>query len=114
MPAYPSTPLMHPASTIRPRRSVTVTDAEDGTIRGVQLYTSESYDIEIEHRTITKTQKDSLESFYASNKTAQIDITWDGSTYNCRFVQKPFATYLDKSTLWNVTCRLVGVKSGGG
>jgi hypothetical protein len=113
MPAYPSTPLPSVGSTVTPRNQIRVTDAEDGSIRAVSLWTSESYDVVIVHKAVTKTTKDTLESYYATNKLAQVDITWDGSTYNCRYVQKPTSAAIGGG-LWTVTARFVGNKSGGG
>ncbi len=113
MPAYPATPLPSVGSTVTPRRAVTLTDSEDGAVRGVSLWTKESYDVQIQHRNCTQAEKASLESYYATNKVAQVDITWDGSVYYCRYVAKP-QSVPQGGGLWSVTARLIGTRSDGG
>ena len=79
MSAYPT--LAHDVSSSRePRGGIRVDTAEDGTPRARTLYSATVYDVNILHRALTSTDRDSVNSHYAANKNASFAYTWpDGS-----------------------------------
>lgn len=111
MATYPSITIAQ-RSTVIPRRRIAINEAVDGSVRGASLHTKESYDLTIVHEFITSTDVGTLDSFYATNKLNQVDITWNGVTYNCRFLCKPESQPAGGVT-WTSVSRLVGNQSGG-
>lgn len=106
MATYPSIGLQHD---IRPlsKRRIDVSDA--GTVRSVDLNETTVYRIAIKHPIINSTDRDTLVSFYTTNKNNVNAITLAGATYDTHFeadyrVESISASYFDLSVV------LVGVK----
>ncbi len=112
MASYP-TSVFHKGSQVVPRNNIALDVAEDGSVRGRKLHTKETYDLTLIHSYQTQTAAETIESFYETSSTQQVDVTWRGDTYNCYWAGKPSLNN-EGGALWNVTCRLVGVRSDGG
>lgn len=112
MASYPNTTYDAGASRVTPRESVAVDASDGGTIRGVSTRAAEVYDLKLVHLGLSEAEAATLESFYNTNKVAQIDVTWRSVTYNCQFVSKPDVEPW-QGALWSVTSTLVGKRSDG-
>lgn len=113
MAAYPNTAYDADASRVTPRESLALDVSDGGDIRGRVLTPHEVYDLVLVHKGISESDADTIESFYATNRTAQIDVTWRGDTYYCRFVGKPDSAPFNGGVRWVTTSRLVGKRSDG-
>ena len=112
MAAYPNTDYDAGASRVEPRSSVSVDVADSGNVRGVSLRAVETYDLKLVHLGLSEAEAATIESFFTTNKTAQVDVTWRSVTYNCQFVIKPSVEPWH-GALWQVTSTLVGKRSDG-
>lgn len=111
MATYPNT-TYSPASRVTPREAIAMDVASDGTIRGRVISTGEVYDITLVHEYLSESDAQTLETFYGSNRVAQIDVTWRGDTYQCYFAGKPNVVSAG-GVYWTVTSTLVGRLSDG-
>ncbi len=111
MASYPNTSYS-PSSRVVPRESIAMDVASDGTLRGVVTATGEVYDVVLVHPFLTEAQAATIESFYTSNRTASVDVTWRGVTLACRFAGKPVVEPAG-GVYWQVTSKLIGRKSDG-
>lgn len=112
MATYPITPVMVMGSTVTPRMNAVVNTAVDGTLRVSSLHAVESYDIAIKHDLVTSAEVTTMETFYATNKLAQVDVTFRGIVYNCRYVKKPVTVPVGGDR-WATTHTFIGTQSGG-
>jgi len=111
MASYPNT-TYDEASRVTPRDSIAMDVASDGSIRSVVNTTGEVYDVTLVHAYLSESDAATIESFYASNRTASVDVSWRGVTFACRFTGKPTVDPAG-GTYWKVTSKLIGRKSDG-
>ena len=95
MAAYPTLPYCR-GSERAIRSGVEIDLATDGTVRGRRFYAEDLYEFHLVHHAITGTQKDSLLSFWSSNRTALIEYTWDedSAVYEVYFAAPPRIVFL--------------------
>lgn len=99
MATYPSIGLKHD---IRPNAPREVLVADSGAVRAFDLGAATTYRISITHPIINATDRDTLLTFYATNKNSTNAITLAGSTYDVLFedeyrVQSISASYFTLS-----------------
>lgn len=67
--------------------------------------------ITIVHKRATVAQRDSVRSFYATNKRILTTVDpQDGRTYDCLFEQEPMYRQ-DSATSYDITVRFIGTKN---
>jgi len=111
MAAYPNTEYST-ASRVTPRSALAMDVASDGTVRGRVVSTGEVYDLTLVHDFLLEADAQTIETFYGSNRVAQVDVTWRGDTYQCYFAGKPTVAPAG-GVYWAVTSVLVGRLSDG-
>ena len=92
MAAYPSYWILDTSSIGRVDGFVPVR-ASNGALKIRKTMASEKSEFTIEHL-LTKAEKDALESFYQTNKTLDVTLTWPGYTsgaFTVRFVSAPIS-----------------------
>ncbi|HRZ02388.1 MAG TPA: hypothetical protein P5024_12585 [Burkholderiaceae bacterium] len=87
MAAYPFT-TFHQDSTPTPASGREVARATNGALRVRDLYSADKTRFELVHR-LTQAERNTLLSFYTTNKDLDLDLTWDGTVYTCRFAGRP-------------------------
>lgn len=112
MATYPNTVYDAAASRVTPRQSIVPDIASDGSIRSRVMSTGEVYDLVLVHPYLLEADAQTIETFYGSNRTAQIDVTWRGDTYNCYFTGKPDVSPAG-GLYWKVTSTLFGRLADG-
>jgi hypothetical protein len=111
MAAYPNTEYST-ASRVTPRSALAMDVASDGTVRGRVVSTGEVYDLTLVHDFLLEADAQTIETFYGSNRTAQVEVTWRGDTYNAYFASKPTVEPAG-GLYWKVTSTLIGRLSDG-
>jgi len=108
MAAYPSV-AQTSGTTVTPKPGIDIDISTSGTLRGVNKYVEEVADITVEHDLIDTTDKDSIITFYTSNKATEFTFTYNGDStvYDCLFTSKPQVTWIAPG-LWKVTSKLIG------
>lgn len=98
-------------SSVRQDGGVSLDEADDGSLRGRSAYAENMYDLEIIHPWISTTDKNTLLTFYDTNKTAVNTFTLDadGNDYSVVFVQPP-AWKKHSATHWTVTMYMRGTQ----
>lgn len=108
MAAYPSLPITASSSSTRLDGFVSLR-ASNGALKVRKMMSGEKMEWTVQHE-LTASQKATLESFYQSNKTSDVDFTWpgDGNTYTARFIGAPL--YVAQPGGWyRATVRLAEV-----
>ena len=88
MAAYPSTDV---ATTITPLRNGLITRrTASGKMRSVDLNVKDVYRIEFFHRAINATDRNTLVSFFDTNRTLVFTFSplYESTVYDCRFVRE--------------------------
>lgn len=106
MATYPSIGLQH---RIAPLGGLRVDISDAGGVRGVDLGEETTYRIQISHPLVDATDRDTLLTFYNTNKTATNAITLAGSTYDVLF-QQDYTVESVSASYFNLSTVLVGVK----
>jgi len=109
MAAYPSIPIDN-STQISADGGISVDRAEDGTIRGRVSYAETVYTMKLVHTLLTSTQRDTLMTFYDTNKALSWTFTYDSDTYTLRFMGAPQHQHLSGGW-WNVTVSAIGTKA---
>ena len=87
MPAYITLPQL---TKVRPVNGLKTDISEGGDVRAVNLGANNVYRVEITHPLLDATDRDSLISFYNTNKNTVLTVTaGDGNTYDCLITQEP-------------------------
>lgn len=111
MAAYPDIPQSYDSKRVVINGTV-VDTADDGTPWIRDFYAQAVYQFTLVHSLITLTDAQTIESFYAANKTGVITLVYqkDLVTYSCYFTGPP---QMDRSgtTLWDVQVQLMGSKA---
>jgi hypothetical protein len=92
MAAYPSTatlPILD-SSTTTVDDGLTPDRATGGGLKMRSMYASDKRNFQIKHE-LTTSQRDTLSTFYNTNKLLNVDFTWPGNsvTYVVRFAKAP-------------------------
>ncbi len=111
MAAYPNS-TYSPDSSVEAVPNIELDISADGTIRGRELRTNEVYNVRLIHEALSETDANTIEDFYEADISRQVEVTWRGVTYNCRWKGKPVVFYFG-GVLWQVESNLVGVRSDG-
>lgn len=108
MAAYPSV-AQTSGTTVSFLPGIDIDISTSGTLRGVNRFVEEVVDITVEHDLIDTTDKDSIITFYTTNKTLEFTFTYDGDStvYDCLFVNRPQVMWLAPG-LWKVVSKLRG------
>ena len=112
MAAYPNTNFDADATHVTPRQSIEPDIASDGTVRGRVVSTKEVYDLTLVHKYVSESDAAAIETFYGSNRVAQVEVTWRSVTYNVYFKSKPRVEPFT-GVLWTVTSELFGSRADG-
>jgi hypothetical protein len=99
MAAYPSLPL---TTNSEPRRldGYEPVRATNGLLKMRKMFNADKFEFDLEHE-LTASQKTSLESHYAGDKTNSFSFTWPGgSTYTVKYMMSP--QYRDMPGGWFV------------
>ena len=107
MAAYPSIALQHDIRPANPRR-VSISDA--GTVRLVSLGEATAYTIRLVHPIINSTDRDTLLTFYSTNKNNANTITLAGSGYNIYFLSD-YEVESVSASFFTLSVTVAGVKS---
>ncbi len=110
MAAYPST-ICH-RRTIAPVQSLKIDYAEDGSARGRDLHAEQQYNITLVHELLTTAERDSILSFWTTNKTivnTYVDPV-DSTSYDVRFLNRP-AVETRRGDRWTVTVNFYGTET---
>jgi hypothetical protein len=107
MAAYPSIGLQHD---IKPANQRRVSISEAGTVRFVNLGDATAYTIRLTHPIINSTDRDTLLTFYTTNKNNVNTITLAGAAYNVHFLHDYEVESLSAS-YFTLSVTLAGVKS---
>jgi len=107
--AYPSV-AQGTESKFVPINSNKLDIASNGTVRARVTYVNDVFNATVIHPYITETEKDSILTFYDSNKTGSgfdfVRIA-DGLTYTLIFNGRP-EVYRHNSTWWSVISKMIG------
>jgi hypothetical protein len=89
MASYPKFPILDTSNVTRVDGYIPVR-ATNGMLRVRKTMTSEKREFTIDHF-LGKTDKETLESFFQTNKTLDVTLSWPGeaSTFTVRFVAAP-------------------------
>ncbi len=106
MAAYPTLPRR---TRIKPARDQFARDVSDaGVPRIVDLTASVLYEIEISHERLSATERNTLTSFWATNKGTVVTVSGpDGEDYDCPLVGEPEIQDVT-ATRFDVRVQLVG------
>lgn len=111
MAAFPNTAYSQD-SQIEAMPNIALARAEDGSIRGRMLRSNETYDVRLVHNNLTETDANTIEDFYETDPTRQVEVTWRSVTYNCRWVSKPVIEHF-QGDRWTAVSTLMGVRVDG-
>jgi len=95
--------------TISPRNSRRVDVSDAGTVRLVALSEETAFTIDITHPIIDSTDRDTLLTFYQTNKNNTNTITLAGSTYDVLFAGD-YAVESVSASYYTLSVTLVGTK----
>ena len=78
-------------STRTPVTNTKIDLSADGTVRGTTQFSNTVYDFNIKHPLITTAEKNSIQTFYDTNKNLTFSFVYDGdsATYNLVFKNEP-------------------------
>lgn len=107
MAAYPSIGLRY---SIKPESKQIPDISAAGTIRTVDLGEDVVYRINIEHPLIESTDKDTLLTFYSTNKASVNTITLAGDTYDITFAED-YTIKQDSATYFTLSTVVYGVRT---
>ena len=108
--AYPSVDQSFETS-VGPLEGTVWDRADDGSIRGRNFHDADWYDIRVVHEWISTSDKNSIISDYASNKTSSVSWTYaaDSTAYTCYYQRRPTVTPMNSTgTYWRVETEFVG------
>ena len=111
MAAYPNTSFSS-GSRMSAIENIELDSASDGTIRGRVVSVSPNYDALMVHEALTEAQAASIETFYETDPTRQVEITWRGVQYNARWRGKPMVTHAF-AAMWRVESAFLAVRNDG-
>lgn len=107
MASYPATLLISDGSTMTQRDDLTVDRATNGAARVRAYFSARKREFVVRHAYITLAERNTLLSFYDSNRLLTVTLAWmDGTTYTCVFSAAP-KTEPVIGDLWNCESRLV-------
>lgn len=110
MASYPVL-LQDAKSRRKPVNSIKVDLAGDGTPRGRVMHSKTVYNFTVTHPLISTIDRDSIQTFYDTNKDLEFTFVWDadGLSYTLMFLGEPDPTWV-AAGYWNVTMNAIGTK----
>lgn len=105
---YPSYPVLDTSSVSRVDGYVPVR-ASNGTLKVRKMMAGEKREFTVEHF-LTRSERDTLETFFQNNKTADVTLYWPGEagSFTVRFVAAP-AYYATQGAWYRVQVKLAQV-----
>ena len=105
MAAYPSIGMR---TVVSPVASIIIDTAASGAVRGIDLSAADVFEIEVTHPLISAADRDTIISFYTSNKALIVALdAADGNTYDAMFKARPTVEVVN-ATWFTVTSSVVG------
>lgn len=100
---YPDLPIS-PRSSAKANSGLITHRGVDGTLRGQAVH-DDKIDFNIVHEVLTDTERDTLVTFYNSNKDTVFNFTWpiDNVTYSCLFKSRPTFTSIGQGKYVNAS-----------
>lgn len=99
------------SSTRNPVTNTKIDLATDGTVRGTSQFTETVYDFTIKHPLITTDQKNSIQTFYDTNKNLLFQFVYDGDSLTYDLVFKNEPTVIPRAPgYWDVMLYAIGTK----
>jgi len=90
MPAYPTLPI---ATKVVPVNALKTDISDSGDVRAIDLSAQNVYRLDITHPLLDATERNTLTSFYTTNKGVVVTVTaGDGNTYDCLITREPTIT----------------------
>ena len=88
---YPTTPLQTFESRRTPIQSMRTLIADDGSVHGVSLHASPTYEFTVVHENLTSVEVSSIMVCYASNTAQSFQFQWQGDQvfYTTVFTGRP-------------------------
>ena len=108
--SYPNLPQNQDTS-IQADAGVNISVSEGGKIRGVAMYPNTIYTINVAHKHLSDTDKDSIISHFNANKSSSFSFTYQGDNTvynNCFYAGEPEANWTEFG--WTVITKLIGNK----
>lgn len=112
MAAFPNTAYVLGSQVLAREDTIIMDRASDGSARGRLNYAKEAYDVTLIHENLTEAEANTIEDFYETDPTRQVEVTWRAVTYNCRWMGKPRVEHF-QGTSWRCISRLLGVRADG-
>ena len=106
--SLPSSPPLTIATTTAADTGVIADQTDDGATRLRALYAATQYDISLQWDSLEVSGKNTIETFFETYKTTEIDVVVAGKTYRGRVTKAPAASFDSAQNLHRLTATLRG------
>ncbi len=111
--AYPTTTYDRGSQGIARGGNIRIDRAEDGSLRGVRERFLDIFDFTLMHTDLVEAEAQTYQTFYKTDPSRAIEVTWRGNTYICYWKEEPeiYAHPDGGGYRWVVVSRLVGSRT---
>ena len=109
MASYPTSISWDNGFELVPSDGITSDVADDGTIRGLVNFADTVYVGQLVYSYIDSTDRNTLQTFYDTNKALSFSFAYDGDTYTMRYIRHPRKRRM-VGGWWRMTVDIHGTK----